>query len=213
LEPLNFEIYMYLDLTHPFTNQMPVFPGDPQPELTQVSTVQKDGIAHFDLKTGMHVGTHMDAPAHMLAGGKNLSEYLVEKFFGRGVILDARGKKSADVNLLDGVDVRRGDIVLVCFGWSTEFKEDEYYLNYPEISGELAKKLADIGISVVGMDTPSPDRAPYGIHNILFKGDVLIIENLTNLETLIGKTNFEITALPIKLETEAAPCRVVAKVF
>ncbi len=203
----------YIDLTHTFTNHMPVFPGDPAPELKQVSTIGQDGIVHFEIKTGMHIGTHMDAPAHMLAGGKFLDEYPPEKFFGRGVIIDARGKAAAGPELLSTVQIQKGDIVLVCFGWSTEYEQEEYYQNYPEISEGLAKKLGELGVSIVGMDTPSPDRAPYSAHKILFKSDVLIVENLSNLETLIGQQNFKITALPAKLKAEAAPCRVIAEIL
>lgn len=201
----------YIDLTHAFTSEMPVYPGDASPELVQTSTIEKDGIVHFGLKTGMHVGTHIDAPLHMLAGGKKIDDYPPQKFFGRGVMLDARGKTSAGAELLRGVLIQKGDIVLVCFGWSSEFGQDEYYHNYPEISMELAEALANIGISIIGMDTPSPDRAPYQTHKILLKSDILIIENLTNLESLIGKNNLDMVALPAKLHTEAAPCRVVAK--
>ena len=62
--------------------------------------------------------------AHMVQGGKFLHEYPAEKFFGRGVIIDARGKTSADVELLSGVEIKKGDVVLVCFGWSTEFENE-----------------------------------------------------------------------------------------
>ena len=123
--------------------------------------------------------------------------------------------------MLSGIDIHRGDIVLVCFGWSSEFEEEEYYRNYPEISAGFAKKLCEFGASIIGLDTPSPDppslklrrtnRAPYEAHKILFKSDILIIENITNLESLIKTKNFEIIALPAKLEAEAASCRVVAK--
>jgi kynurenine formamidase len=203
---------MYIDLTHNFNNSMPVFPGDPGAVLVKTSDVLKGGITHFDIKTGMHVGTHMDAPSHMLVGGKNLHEYSVKKFFGRGVVLDARGKSKADVDLLNGITIKAGDIVLVCFGWSSEFNSEQYYLNYPEITPALAKKIVELGVSIIGMDSPSPDRAPYEVHKIFLPADVLIVENLTNLEQLIGKTDFEVIALPTKFEAEAAHCRVVAKI-
>lgn len=203
---------MYIDLTHTFTGHMPVFPGDPEPELVKIADIGKDGFVDHQIKTAMHIGTHMDAPGHILSGGKFLHEYPAEKFFGRGVFIDARGKSSAGMDLLASADIKKGDIVLVCFGWSSEFGQDEYYQNYPEINKEFAQKCGELGVSIIGMDTSSPDRAPYEVHKILFKHDILIIENLTNLESLIGKKNFEIITLPAKFQAEAAPCRVVAKV-
>jgi kynurenine formamidase len=161
----------------------------------------------------------MDAPAHMIEGGKYLSDYPAEKFFGRGIIIDARGKESIDADLLTSPNpsfARRGikpaDIVLIITGWAEKFGKDEYYKKYPELTEAFAQKLVDFGVSIVGTDTPSPDRPPYNVHKILLSHDILIIENLTNLENLIGKINFEIIALPAKFQTEAAPCRVVAKI-
>jgi kynurenine formamidase len=203
----------YIDLTHTFNDSMPVYPGDPQPELVKIAQVAKDGFLDFKLSTSMHVGTHMEAPAHMLAGGQLISDYPPQKFFGRGVLIDARGKPLAGPELLAGLQIRKGDMVLVIFGWSSEFGGEEYYKNYPEISEALAKNLAALGVSVLGLDTPSPDRAPYAVHKILFKSDILIVENLTGLEALVGQTNFEVIALPQKLQTDAAPCRVIAKIL
>ncbi len=209
---------MYIDLTHEFSSSMPVFPGDSAPELVKTTDVFKDGISDYSIKTGMHIGTHIDAPGHMLEGGKTLQDYPVSRFFGRGIIIDARGKASAGIELLTSPSlslekrgIRRGDIVLVCFGWSSEFRNDEYYLNYPLVTESFAKRLTSLGVSILGLDTPSPDRAPYPVHKILFKQGILIIENLTNLEALIGKGPFEIIALPSKFATDAAPVRVVAK--
>ncbi len=204
---------MYIDLSHIFNNNMPVYPGDPEPELVKIASVGKDGFANHQLKTTMHVGTHMDAPAHMIQDGKYLSDYPAGKFFGRGVIIDARGKPLADANLLASHEIQAGDIVIVNFGWAQNFGRDEYYKKYPELTEAFAKKLIDLGVSIVGTDTPSPDRPPYNAHKILLSHDILIIENLTNLEALIGKTNFEIIALPAKFAAEAAPCRVVVKLL
>ena len=88
----------------------------------------------------------------------------------------------------------------------------EYYKNYPEITEAFANRLGELGVSIIGTDTSSPDRAPYIVHKILFKSDILIIENLTNLEKLIGQKNFEVIALPTKFQADAAPVRVVAKI-
>lgn len=200
----------YIDLTQTFDNNMPVFPGDAEPEFVKNTDV--DGIVHFNLTTGMHVGTHLDAPMHMISGGKLISDYPPEKFFGRGVVIDARGKSSADENLLAGADIRPGDMVLVCFGWGGKFRDADYYSNHPVLAENFAKKLVDLKVFLVGTDTPSPDRAPYKVHKILLPRDILILENLLNLEQLIGQANFEVIALPAKFQTEAAPCRVIARI-
>ncbi len=202
----------YIDLTHTFKKEMPVYPGDPAPEILQVASIDKYGYNDFQIKTGMHVGTHMDAPLHMIVGGKRLSEYSADNFFGEGHLIDARGKTSVDVDLLEGRKISKGDIVLIMTGFYKKFGGSDYYEKYPEITEGFASKLIESGVKIVGIDTPSPDRPPFKIHRMLLKNEVLIIENLTNLEELLKYMQFSVVALPAKFDTEAAPVRVIAQI-
>lgn len=202
----------YIDLTHTFTQNMPVYPGDPKAELIEATDDYDYGkIVHCHLNTGMHVGTHMDAPLHMIQNGKRLSEYAANRFVGRGHLVDAR-EKSINADLLEGRQISKGDIVLIMTGFSNKFTAPEYYESYPEISEDFASKMVELGVSIVGMDTPSPDRPPFAIHKILLGNDILIIENLSNLESLLQHEQFTVVALPAKFEAEAAPTRVVAEI-
>jgi kynurenine formamidase len=63
---------------------------------------------------------------------------------------------------------------------------------------------------MVGLDTGSVDTGDvFPIHKILLGGDVLIIENMTNLAPLAGKA-FTVYALPLKLEVDGSPARAIA---
>ena len=83
----------YIDLTHIFTKDMPVFPA-----MLPRSFANGFGSKRrcFDQKviSGMHVGTHMDSPGHMLIGGKLLSDYPVENFWSGGYYRCPREKVS-----------------------------------------------------------------------------------------------------------------------
>lgn len=200
-----------IDLTRTFTARMPVFPGDSPTRLTR-DIDAGDGITHFHIETGLHAGTHMDAPLHMIPGGKKLSEFSVEKFVAQGHLIDARGKEEINVSLLDNKNIQQGDCVLIYTGFDEKFGTPEFYTDYPVLAEDFARELVDIGISFIGMDTPSPDNAPYAVHRILLGSDILIIEGLCNLNELATISSFEVIALPAKFEAEAAPIRVVARV-
>lgn len=201
-----------IDLTHPFTEEMPVYPGDPVPRLEKVADIDSVGYHLSTLFTGMHAGTHIDAPLHMIPGGGFVSDEPVDRFFGRGYLLDARGRDILGEDLLGGKVVKPGEIVLVLTGWSERFRKPDYYRDYPQMTPALARRLAECGASMVGLDTPSPDREPFEVHKILLGAGVLIIENLCNLESLVGTGDFEVIALPAKLRSEAGPVRVVARI-
>ncbi len=200
-----------IDLTHQFSKPMPVFPGDDEPDLHQTDTVDENGVAHFYLKTGMHVGTHIDAPFHFIKDGKLIADYPPQTFFGRGVLIDARGQQTIHERLLEGVDIQSHDIVLVLTGKSKNYLSPAYFENFPEVTEEFAQKLIDRGVSMLGLDTCSPDNKPYSIHKQLLGAGILIIENLVNLEDLLNK-KFSVIALPLKIEAEAGLARVVAGV-
>lgn len=200
-----------VDLTHSFTEQMPVYAGDAEPEIKQTAFLSSDGYNDFSLTSGMHVGTHIDAPLHFIEGGKKMSEIPVQQFFGRGRLVDARGEMTIYAGLLDKIDLKANDIVLVLTGLSAEYRTPKYFVNYPEVTEDFAEKLIDKGVVMLGLDTCSPDKEPYEIHKILLSKDVLIAENLTNLESLIGK-EFSVIALPLKIDAEAGLARILAGV-
>ena len=56
-------------------NETPVYPGDPKPTITQTNTIEKDGYAWTEMTLLTHHGTHVDAPSHMIEGGKHLSDF------------------------------------------------------------------------------------------------------------------------------------------
>lgn len=199
-----------IDLTHTFHDHMPVYPGDSVPLLTQTAFLEKDGYTDYHITTGMHVGTHMDAPLHFVLGGKKLSEISLDRFFGKGKLIDARGHVVVGGGLLEDADIEEGDIVLVLMGHGKKFGEPDYYPTYPEIGVDFAERLVEKRVKILGLDTPSPDRSPYNVHKLLLEKEVLIIENLNNLESLVGVGSFNVVALPPKFATEGAPVRVVA---
>lgn len=202
----------YVDLTHILSTATPVYPEDAPIDLRQIAFLEQHGFADHHLAISMHVGTHMDGPRHMLKDGKLLSEFPVEKFFGKGHLIDARGKTSIDADLLTGRDIGAGDVVLVWTDSDKKYNQQEYFGNFPFLAENFANQLIKLGVKFVGLDTASPDKSPYTIHKLLLGKEVLIIENLTNLEKLEGK-EFEVVALPAKFETDSAPCRVVAKIL
>lgn len=200
---------MLIDLSVDLNEKTPVYPGDPETKLAPAGTHEKSGYQDHYLSVGTHVGTHMDAPSHMIPGGKNLDAFPLEKFSGRGVYVRVEG--AYDIEAVKALDIREGDIVLFHTGMSDVYHSPDYYEKYPAIPEELAAWLVKKKVKMVGVDTCSPDYPPFAVHKLLLSGEVLIIENLTNLAPLAGK-EFKVHAFPIKLQADGAPVRVVAEI-
>ncbi|HKU18394.1 MAG TPA: cyclase family protein [Candidatus Saccharimonadales bacterium] len=201
---------MLIDLSVTLNQRTPVYPGDPAIKIEQAGVFERDGWNDHVISVNTHVGTHIDAPLHMIADGKTLDQVPIEQFVGRGRLVEVG--KTFDLEELKQADIQEGDIVLFRTGMSEHYHEPVYFEEYPVMSKEIAQWLVERKVKMVGVDAGSVDNADdFPIHKILLGGNVLIVENLTNLDQLTGK-GFTVYALPIKLDIDGAPARVIAEV-
>ncbi len=199
----------FIDLSVPLNEKTPVYPGDPITRIEPGGVLEKDGYEDHYVCVGTHVGTHVDAPSHMVAEGVTLDQIPLSRFFGRGVYVKAG--KNLTLDAMRNVSIQEGDIVLFHTGMSDFYYQPDYYKDYPAMTEELAHYLVEKRVKMVGVDMCSVDHEPFPVHRILLTENILILENLTNLATLEGK-EFRIYAFPIKLQLDGAPTRVVAEV-
>jgi len=200
----------YIDLSVAINEKLPVYPGDPKVKIEPAGILEKDGYADSFFYTGTHNGTHVDAPCHMIKGGKTLDEISVDRFAGDGVYIKVDGK--FNLNEIKKVKIKKGDIVLFHTGMSEMYTSPDYFKKYPGMPEDVAKYLASKKVNMVGVDMCSVDHEPFPVHKILLREEILLIENLTNLDKLKGQ-QFKIYALPIRLQIDGAPARVIAEVF
>ncbi len=201
----------WLDLTMLLDEKTPVYPGDRKAEFSCMATVEKDGWNAMRMSFNSHFGTHMDAPLHMVSEGKSLDAYLPERFVGKAVVLDVRGKdvirpQDCDLDLLQA-----GDFAFFLTGHSDDVHGKDYYVKNPVLSPDLAQELVEHRVGMVGLDSWTPDNAPYTLHKLFFRNDILILENLVGLEPLAGKRTDAVVA-PLKVRhADGAPARVFVK--
>ena len=200
---------MLIDLSVTINEQTPVYPGDPVTTIELAGVMERDGYTDHYVSIGTHVGTHVDAPIHMLANGKNLDQIPVQQFVGRGRLITVQNK-SFDLETVKSASMGAGDIVLFHTGMSDVYHSAAYFKDYSGIPVEIAQYLIEQKVKIVGVDMCSVDHEPYPIHKLLLGNEVLIIENLTNLGRLVDK-EFTVYALPLKLQIDGAPARVIAQ--
>lgn len=193
---------MVIDLSVPLNEKTPVYPGDPATKISPAGVLAKDGYCDHYISIGTHVGTHIDAPMHMLEDGKSLDQMPLEQFIGNGRVVEVTGSDFEAVKL---AGIQTGDIVLFRTGMSDKYHDKAYFEDYPAMSEKVANYLVEAKVKMVGVDTCSVDNQDgFPIHKILLGGNVLIIENLTNLGQLADK-DFTIYALPINYKLTVHP--------
>src|SRR5580700_640763 len=131
-----------VDLSVVLNEQTPVYPGDPETKFETITTVEQDGHTDHYISVVNHTGTHIDAPMHMLAGGKGLSDFPIDYFVGRGVYIKVENN-NFDLESVKKADIKAGDIVLFHTGMSDHYHAPVYFENIPAMSGEVAQYLVD----------------------------------------------------------------------
>ena len=84
---------VYVDLTHPFSAEIPRWPYFDKPEITNAHTMAKGGVLTSKITCTMHTGTHCDAPRHVMEyefdgrRARYTHEMPIDAYTGEAVVL------------------------------------------------------------------------------------------------------------------------------
>ena len=77
------------DITVPYSTDLPLWPGDPQPSMTMLKCQEEGYRCNVTrLDTGVHFGTHLDAPVHFIEGTKGVDELDINVLVGPCVVAE-----------------------------------------------------------------------------------------------------------------------------
>ena len=205
----------FVDLSHPLATGMPVYPGDPAVTIAPAPTVAADGVAVARLDLGSHAGTHLDAPVHVIPGGRTVEEIPLARLWGEAFVarIDAAVPDTAIVAAdASTLPTALPQIVCIDTGWDVHFGTDAA-LAHPYLALELAELLWERGARVLCVDTLSPDamgKESLPVHQFWLGNDGVIVENLRGLSEI--PDSVELSVLPLRLDgIDGSPVRAVAR--
>lgn len=180
-----------------------------------------EGYNTTNLMLYSHAGTHMDAPRHFLDDGRTIDHLDLQKCVGKALVIDLSYKEPSSFMTVDDVapyaeQIGPGSRLLLRTDWSLHAEMEDYRTSFPRISPELAEWLVQRGVWLVGLEMPSvaslQDKEELTVvHQILLRGEVVIVECLTNLHLLPPEVTF--IALPLKIQAgDGSPIRAIAMV-
>ena len=209
-----------IDLTLTISEEIPTFPGSPQPNFINWETLEKDGYNLELLFLSSHTGTHIDAPYHFLKDGQKIHQIVTRRLVTEAILIKIRKGANQSITKDDIQKFERkygkiddGSTVIFHTGWQKNLKKESYFLKNPGLAVSAAKYLASKKINLVGIDSPSIDLgkdSKFSVHHILAKSGILIVENLANLEK-INSEMFHLIVAPLKLKNATgSPVRAMA---
>ena len=215
----------WIDFTHIISPSMSTFPGTPAPELSTVATVPANYYRETKLQLYSHMGTHIDAPAHIIENGRTLDQFPAEHFIGSAVVIPCTPKcmpdetyPVIDMSALEPYmeAAEAADFLIFSTGWESKWNDASAYIkDYPILAPDIAFFAATRHKKGIGVDTLSPDR-PDKLHfhrAFLSFEEGVIIENLCNLASVPAGELFPLCALPLLFENaDGAPARVIGQI-
>jgi arylformamidase len=207
------------DVSVPLSATTPTYPSDPGIEIKQWRTLANGDDSNVSLiNFGLHSGTHVDAPAHFIAGGAKVESLPLASLVGEAEVVEVPD----DFTMIDqdfvAANCAAGSERILfktrnSAFWSNPqagFRED-----YTYIDPDAARRLVELGIKLVGIDYLSVEQyksANFATHLALLAKGVVILEGLDLREVPGGR--YELICLPLKIaggSGDGAPARVILR--
>lgn len=209
-----------IDLSIPISFKTPIYPGDPQTQITPVASIDIDGFNVSALHFGSHTGTHVDAPYHFRKEGAPIDLMPLGSFIGEGVVINVTGKNPGAVIQLEDVEpylecLGPGKVALIHTGWS-KYISDSLYFNHPYVDEKAVDAMLNKGVRTFFIDAlniDSPDGQRFPAHDKITAIGGIIGENFAHFEEIDFDQPW-IIALPLKIQHgDGSPVRAAALKF
>lgn len=217
---------MWIYLSHKISLKTPSYGGGPGLKLQPYKQIERgDSSNSYIITLYNHLGTHVDAPNHFMAGGRSISQFRPEEFFFNTPVLidipkDVGGLVTRE-ELEDFHDIIAAcDILLLRTGFQRYREEDPdaFMSRGPCLGADAARylrsfpKLRAVGVDMISISSPiHRDEGRKAHRELLSRDDFLIVEDMD----LMGKPRkiIRIVIAPIMIEdVDSTPCLVLAEV-
>jgi arylformamidase len=200
------------DISPPVHAGSPVFPGDtPFAQAWNARIGPGCPVNVATLTLSPHTGAHADAPLHYDDAGTAIGAVGLQPYLGPCRVIHAigRGPLIEWDHLEHALDKLPPRVLVRTYtrqpeGWDAQL---------PAFAPRTVERLADLGVTLIGIDTASIDPADsktLDSHQVIRRRSLRVLENLMLDDVPEG--DYELIALPLKLTSaDASPVRAVLR--
>lgn len=167
-------------------------------------------VTNTMMHLGLHTGTHVDAPLHMLESGDTFESIKLERLVRKVKVIDLTAVEDGITRKdLEAHSIEKDDFLL-CKTNNSFYEKETFDRRFIFLKEDGAEYLIEKEIEGIGIDTLGIERSQEGhpTHRKLFSNDIIIVEGLRLKDVKPG--DYFMVAAPLKLvDTEAAPARVI----
>ncbi|HWV58757.1 MAG TPA: cyclase family protein [Longimicrobiales bacterium] len=205
----------FYDITLPITEDLVVYPGDPEIRLRPHSRIADGDPANVtSIAFGSHTGTHVDAPRHFFDEGRAVDELSLDVLIGPAVVLEIpRHVRSIGPEDLREAGYDGAGRLLLKTGNASLPHRREFVEEFAFLSEAAALFLVEAGVRLVGIDYLSVeafDATHAPVHHVLLRAGVVILEGIDLRQVPAGE--YELICLPLRLAgLDGSPVRAVLR--
>jgi len=207
-----------IDITPAITPDIAVWPGDTPVSREVLCELEKGAtITLSTLRATVHLGAHADGANHYGARAASIDAMPLARYLGPCHVIEATVARATGGTRVRASDLRfdlaaiRHPRVLLRTGTFPDFTR--WNSDFAGLDPALVDLLADRGVTLIGIDTPSVDvqeSKDLPAHARFLARDVSILEGLRLAHVAPGE--YELIALPLPLVGfDASPVRAVLR--
>jgi kynurenine formamidase len=224
------------DLSHTLSPDMPSWDEDKPVRETLAPPAPPGEFGLYLQRWSMseHSGTHLDAPGHVIGGGRTVPDIDPGELVAPAAVIDIRARAAEDPDTTVTVDdihafervhgrIPAGAAVLMCSGWSARWAQGDASVrgvaedgswHFPGFSADACEFLVSRrAIAGTGVDTLSTDpgnSTEFAAHEVVGRADRWGLEALTGLEQLPPSGAMITVGVLPGLDASGGPSRVLA---
>ncbi len=204
----------WIDVTRPLQTGMIHWPGDRPFVWRRSAEIGGPGTCNVsEITTSVHVGTHIDAPLHFIAGGADIDQIPLDRLCGPAVVVEVPAPRDVERQDLERTDIEDGERVLFKTTNGALWARGEFDAGFVGVSGDAARWLVRHNVPAVGIDYLSVDRydsQDRAAHYALLGAGIPVIEGLDL--SAVGPGRYEMVALPLRISgSDGSPARVILR--
>ncbi len=203
-----------IDISMEISEDMMVYKNreENRPSIRITRDFEKSTAFETEVTMGMHTGTHLDMPLHMIPEGETLDNLQLKQVVTPCRVLDLTevegGISDQD---LKNKEIPEGKFILL----KTRNSDQDFFdFSFVYLAASGAVWLNNLGVTGVGIDALGieRDQPERETHKTLLGNGILIIEGLRLSEVVEGE--YLLVAAPLKIKgAEAAPVRAFLMPF
>ena len=205
----------WIDVSLELSPALPVWPGEPEIDLVRVQSIADGAEANVShLASGVHIGTHIDAPLHFLDGSASVDQIPLEKLIGPAYVVGHTDAGHVRPETLAAANIPAEARRLLFKSRNSSLWDNPtgFVRDYSALTVEAAQWLVQRKVELVGVDylSVAPFEATVPTHVQLLGAGVVVVEGLDLRQVEPGW--FEMVCLPLRLKgSDGAPARVALR--